>query len=1050
MSGFLPTEAELAAVADCASGARTGGRVDLTAWWRKDDYGRTFSEPPAVPPCVAQCPVDSVETSSRQCVVAEQRSDEATTPSTSSTGGDAASASSALSLSLALEHRCIPASSVACRKLVQGDDGELAGRGLALRLGQLLRLPLSEMRGSVLHYQSMADPGGGAVTGDSSLRSLFLARRGEPGFLGEDLGRRLPGPLHDEAAGSVRSFGLRMLDLHPAAPELDKDDPANASPKQAASLPMFRVAPNFTIGGSSSSSSRSAVDDAAALRGSARARRGATIEWALRFYAAFRIDSLRLSASDPGMALLLNKDNSALEEYFGLPLEVVNASLETMPAGYVPSSYGSEDYRLAYQFSDGRWNSVPTLMSDATSTSVQHAPVNHRGGDSWWCSTECHLHNESRSNGACRVALGTGPSDCDCSGGRRCQGGTCSGSTGSCNQLRGYKCREVPYALAQGATMPKNLGKGEGPIAFASRNEVLAACTKDCEELSDCRGVLWFEAAGGCTPTASWRGELEWLQSSMAGIWLCELPKVNAFSMERLDLHLVGFGSSLEQIKATTTRQPDWRNPPRVDEHGPPGATSFAQFLIMGLGGLFVLGLLVWLTRKLCGATFCGLFGKPEEAYDPNAAYKDWNPANAAPPLPTVISPEKAAAGENGHPPNGTGGPPPPRTLGSSKFEPADSQTGFDGVRGSRSEGQRNGSKSMGQRVPQVYEWKTEEKERTASEMRGSHGMHRTSSKERNMEPTESQRGPQANGHRASKAHVPPLRTPARPMGHESSFTSGSHRPMGHESSFTSGSHRIYSPRDSTDSMAFGSKWSTGEGDGTTSVPGFTRHSVPASATGGGLQGSPLPSPRGFRTEVPASPRMTQTDSQVPRFSPRQRHWDKDNEAPQARADSRFSADFTGCDSGVAADFQSGAHSKPPPSRMTGPGLGFGPGGQGLGRGPAGGPGDNASYPKAARNSSNGTGGAAQAGQARSQATGGAAAAAAAMLPEIPVPNDRDVLQLEVEMLQMLRDGVPLADRKKWFHQRCLKWHPDKNPDDPDRAKVVFQHLQDRKAFFLS
>lgn len=43
----------------------------------------------------------------------------------------------------------------------------------------------------------------------------------------------------------------------------------------------------------------------------------------------------------------------------------------------------------------------------------------------------------------------------------------------------------------------------------------------------------------------------------------------------------------------------------------------------------------------------------------------------------------------------------------------------------------------------------------------------------------------------------------------------------------------------------------------------------------------------------------------------------------------------------------------------------------------------------------------------------------------------------------------PISDRKKAYRTACLKWHPDKNPDDEETATEVFQFLQDLKDWLL-
>eukprot|EP00929_Paragymnodinium_shiwhaense_P035007 TRINITY_DN18983_c0_g1_i1.p1 TRINITY_DN18983_c0_g1~~TRINITY_DN18983_c0_g1_i1.p1 ORF type:complete len:1036 (-),score=195.13 TRINITY_DN18983_c0_g1_i1:92-3199(-) len=55
---------------------------------------------------------------------------------------------------------------------------------------------------------------------------------------------------------------------------------------------------------------------------------------------------------------------------------------------------------------------------------------------------------------------------------------------------------------------------------------------------------------------------------------------------------------------------------------------------------------------------------------------------------------------------------------------------------------------------------------------------------------------------------------------------------------------------------------------------------------------------------------------------------------------------------------------------------------------------------------------------------------------------------LEAE-LQRLRQLSSPAERRRLYLARCLRWHPDKNVGDEDRAKVMFQVLQEHKEWFL-
>jgi hypothetical protein len=43
----------------------------------------------------------------------------------------------------------------------------------------------------------------------------------------------------------------------------------------------------------------------------------------------------------------------------------------------------------------------------------------------------------------------------------------------------------------------------------------------------------------------------------------------------------------------------------------------------------------------------------------------------------------------------------------------------------------------------------------------------------------------------------------------------------------------------------------------------------------------------------------------------------------------------------------------------------------------------------------------------------------------------------------------PLGGRRQLFRAQCLRWHPDKNRGDNERATRMFQVLQDNKALFF-
>lgn len=53
------------------------------------------------------------------------------------------------------------------------------------------------------------------------------------------------------------------------------------------------------------------------------------------------------------------------------------------------------------------------------------------------------------------------------------------------------------------------------------------------------------------------------------------------------------------------------------------------------------------------------------------------------------------------------------------------------------------------------------------------------------------------------------------------------------------------------------------------------------------------------------------------------------------------------------------------------------------------------------------------------------------------------------EMEEMIKSGVSVADRKKALKNWQIKWHPDKNPEQEEVAKTLFQFLADKRSWFL-
>ncbi|CAE7493950.1 RBBP6 [Symbiodinium pilosum] len=53
------------------------------------------------------------------------------------------------------------------------------------------------------------------------------------------------------------------------------------------------------------------------------------------------------------------------------------------------------------------------------------------------------------------------------------------------------------------------------------------------------------------------------------------------------------------------------------------------------------------------------------------------------------------------------------------------------------------------------------------------------------------------------------------------------------------------------------------------------------------------------------------------------------------------------------------------------------------------------------------------------------------------------------EMEEMITSGASVADRKKALKNWQIKWHPDKNPEQEEVAKTLFQFLADKRSWFL-
>jgi hypothetical protein len=85
----------------------------------------------------------------------------------------------------------------------------------------------------------------------------------------------------------------------------------------------------------------------------------------------------------------------------------------------------------------------------------------------------------------------------------------------------------------------------------------------------------------------------------------------------------------------------------------------------------------------------------------------------------------------------------------------------------------------------------------------------------------------------------------------------------------------------------------------------------------------------------------------------------------------------------------------------------------------------------------------------------------AANTPKVGYENDmntwegKTVYALKKEIIkeletEVLREGSTEAERRTIFKQLAIRWHPDKNPDNRDVAKRVFQFIQSIKEWFLT
>ena len=51
-------------------------------------------------------------------------------------------------------------------------------------------------------------------------------------------------------------------------------------------------------------------------------------------------------------------------------------------------------------------------------------------------------------------------------------------------------------------------------------------------------------------------------------------------------------------------------------------------------------------------------------------------------------------------------------------------------------------------------------------------------------------------------------------------------------------------------------------------------------------------------------------------------------------------------------------------------------------------------------------------------------------------------------METMINGGASLDERNKALRKLKFQWHPDKNPDNQDVAKAIFQFVEESKGWF--
>lgn len=85
------------------------------------------------------------------------------------------------------------------------------------------------------------------------------------------------------------------------------------------------------------------------------------------------------------------------------------------------------------------------------------------------------------------------------------------------------------------------------------------------------------------------------------------------------------------------------------------------------------------------------------------------------------------------------------------------------------------------------------------------------------------------------------------------------------------------------------------------------------------------------------------------------------------------------------------------------------------------------------------------------QSTAGTENPAAAGLDTSGLESAEEVARVKADVNEQLEKTrkEDLPSRKKTFKFLCLRWHPDKNADDPELATQIFQYIQQQRDWYL-